>query len=1377
MAMATVSAQTNYYADAPTTTGYGVQKLPDSWNANLKVGDVLHVVAQRNPDDLGWCHLDFGYMDDSYHAVSSSFQSSFPASGASVDVSYEVTSANVNDLKKGLAYQHNNLKISQVYVTAAGVGKLTLKPSFAYNTNIGNSGEYANWGLAPVTVVAGDNNQAVNTSAYTLSYEVTEGQDKVEIVNGDHVKALNVGTATVKVTATPIGTNADSYNAGSGTCTVTVKPAINGGVAIVSGAPDGVAQIGTPVTLKFNKEHTDVPDDDLKYEWSIDGNDKNNVVRYDDEVKNQSTFTFCPMYADDALQVRLTVRSNSGDYQTHWTGFFGNDLSIEPVNKPTITQSGSNVTMTTFGQLYWTIDGGEENHVWWPTDPATSTITPPANSVIEVWTQRPFDYNGTTYYVQSERVRYIVNEVGELPSLDFVKQPKYNENYPGLAKEYFAIGQIEFDGKAGQYIGSQWTSGSATTVSGTGAKYGNRIGYILGSNNYDVDPVKGINISQFGHGFSGTSRDNVELPNKGAIMFKVAGTMDITLFCKENRGSVGVEERSHIRVYYMNDQTDGKMVQMHDWRIDNERGERYISGNVLTAHVRLPQLGKNGSAIIVFAYDRPTTTSEADARDDFWIKGFVVKRPDLCVTIGRTDDHYTAEEQAQVESVKNNTSGVNVPYVWSFGTDVICPDHNPAVGFQPTVDTDSKKLNQYDGRTYLCGKKCDHVLIYCNTDDVNKRPEFDGRSSRATKEHIEFPTPSTYDINSGDPITANGLKVNVTGSGWFKIWASAPTKDLKLKVLSSLNTNPYNNASSGGYYIKVLREWDVKKSTKDEAGAETDWQEYTVYLKAHVDNANPYDKDVTEGDRLSNRDPEARQMSLYVVFDGEEGAQLNIHKMSWLNEIPMDYVYQREEDPKLLTTMQRIGDEDSPNLYWQAGTRIRENGQNTYDRTSQITTTTGQVSLYGSESRETTSDDFKGKCKWDIAAPASTNAHTEAAAAVQGYAYTAANEYQVANASSIHEFALPISGSFVRLCPMKNGTVFAYVIPGGDGGKLYVLDETGAPIKFNPINAQEVKALGRVTAAEGSTNASAGTTEYNYSSNTTVRLNIEVNAGKEYFICTTGTSLSVAALHWWNRDVTNFGTGELKDENNGNPAVANNLLGAANYEVSGWEGHMYTNIKLNRTFEAGKWYSLVLPFSMNEKKFEEVFGEGAECIHFTKVDGTQIHLTQHFYNMVVAGRPVFIKPSVTVTNPTITDVTLQTATVTPTVSGDWTFTGSMNPTQAAANALFISNDGTGMTTFYHTNKAKNMPALRAWVQGAPGAAAPTMLAVFEDYEGNEMESESANAIVEVLAEQGLNVVTKSTKIYDTNGRVVSTGASMNNLPSGVYIVNGKKYVK
>lgn len=1362
-------AQTNYYADAPTTTGYGAQKLPDSWNANLKVGDVLHVVAQRNPDDLGWCHLDFGYMDDSYHAVSSSFQSSFPANGSSANVSYEVTSDNVNDLKKGLAYQHNNLKISQVYVTAAGVGKLTLKPSFAYNTNIGNSGEYANWGLAPVTVVAGDNNQAVNTSAYTLSYEVTEGQDKVEIVNGDHVKALNVGTATVKVTATPIGTNADSYNAGSGYCTVTVKPAINGGVAIVSGATNGVAQIGTPVTLRFDKQATSVSDDDLTYEWSIDGDDKSNVVSYDSEAKDQSTFTFCPKYADDALQVRLTVRSKSGDYQTHWTGFFGSELSIAPVKEPTITQSGSTVTITSPHWIEYWIDGVQQTTVYGTTKEIQNA---PANAVIEARNLFHFEYpNGTHQYVPSKTVTYIVNAVGELPSLDFIKQPKYGENYAGMAKEYFAIGKIEFDGKSDQFVDSQWATGGATTISGTGAKAENRIGYILGNNNYNVDPEKGINISQFGNGFVGDARDNVELPNKGAIMFKVAGTMDITLFCKEDRGSIGTYDRSHIRVYYMNDQTNGKMVQMHDWRIDNERGERYISGNVLTAHVRLPQLGKNGSAIIVFAYDRPDNGSQADARNDFWIKGFLVKRPDLRVTIGRTDDHYTAEEQAANSNVKRKTSGVNVPYEWIFGTEITNPDHNPAVGFQPTADTDAKKLNQYDGRTYICGPQCDHVLIYCNSDDVSKRPEYDGRISRAGNEHIEFPTPTTYDIsdpNTFDPIQNNGLKVNVTGSGWFKIWASAPTKDLKLKVLSSTN--------GGVSYIKVLREWDVKKSTKNEAGAEVDWQEYTVYLKAHVDDKNPYNKDKQPGERNTNLDPEAKQMSLFVVFDGEEGAQLNIHKMSWLNEIPMDYVYQREEDPKLLTTMQLIGSEDSPNLYWQAGTRIRENGQNTYDRTSQITTATGQVSLYGSESRVTTSTDFQNKCMWDIAAPASTNSHTEAAAAVPGYAYTAENEYQINLGPELREFALPISGSFVRLCPMKNGTVFAYVIPGGDGGKLYVLDETGEVIwGSGKANTQKAKAIGIVTAAQGAEGTYHDVADYNYSPNTTVRLNIDVNAGKEYFICTTGTSLSLAALHWWDRDVHKFGIGELNENNNGDPAVANNLLGAANYTKTGWDGDMYTDIKLNRTFEAGKWYSLVLPFSMNEKKFEQVFGEGAKCIHFTEVSNHTVHLTQHFYNMVVAGRPIFVRPTKSFNSgDLIEDVTLQSGHVIPTTSesGLCTFTGSMNAATTAANALFISDN-----TFYHTAVAKNVPALRAWIDLDPSVEAPKMLAVMEDYEGNEIESESANAIVEVLAEQGLNVVTKSTKIYDLNGRVVASGADMNNLPSGVYIVNGKKYVK
>ena len=72
--------------------------------------------------------------------------------------------------------------------------------------------------------------------------------------------------------------------------------------------------------------------------------------------------------------------------------------------------------------------------------------------------------------------------------------------------------------------------------------------------------------------------------------------------------------------------------------------------------------------------------------------------------------------------------------------------------------------------------------------------------------------------------------------------------------------------------------------------------------------------------------------------------------------------------------------------------------------------------------------------------------------------------------------------------------------------------------------------------------------------------------------------------------------------------------------------------------------------------------------------------------------------------------------------------------------------------------------------------APVMMMLNFDDE----DVENATGIEALISEEfGQNaiVVTKSTKVYDINGRVVANGTDISNLPSGVYIVNGKKYVK
>lgn len=984
-----------------------------------------------------------------------------------------------------------------------------------------------------------------------------------------------------------------------------------------------------------------------------------------------------------------------------------------------------------------------------------------------------------------------------------------------------------------------------------------------GTLTYPIDQTKGINISANGRAempeyLNGTRAD---FPDRGVIAIKVEGTVDFTLLAQNDIDYPGNDAnagRSTLKVYYTNDQMNNELKELKEWWFFGTRHEGWLNdGKTYTDHpdgnsmsplsvnVRLPQLGKDGTCTLFITYEgrrnddhtftHPDGTDSkvyngANDNEKIWIKGFVIKRPDLKVTIGRTDSKYIGKKYNGEDNTKCTRFGENKPYIWSFEN----------VGFNNTKfdDLSDKKVNVEDGRTYVCGgtdDSMDHLLLYSDaaSKTIADKVQFDGRV--AGQEHIEFLKPSAYNIPTAtdnrcifDPIQSNGLKVNVTGSGWFKIKCAAPNGKVKMKVYSSTNY--------GASYINLLREFEVDNTKHPESATgkeEHKWGEYTVYLKGHVNrlteliSTDPEKRRAQigfwDGDYAKSYDKGAEEilrMSLFVVFDRMDGVdykedltgstaepQLNIHELSWLNEEPADYVFQREEDPDLLTKWQAIRRDgngkvstdphDPVILWWKACNDndsdypvLTENGNDTYNRLGQkvtqnlVTEGKGVQSPGGYSSTSVPSDAGTYNAAWDIAAPASTNSHTEAAFANRNATITGASP-QYVKGSNNTEFDIPVSGSFVRICAMKNTYVVAHVIPEkvtGDNCNIYVLDETGAPIPFNDGDAVEKNKRGYIASNVNGAREDGGIRTLGTH---TIRIDFTANAGKEYFIVGNNTSISLARLevHDWRHKPTNGGKLVLED-NADNQATIN-----AAYSDATTNGSFYHDATLARKLTKNNWISLVLPFSMNEKKFKEVFGENARCIHFSGVDfdSKVIKLTHHYYNMIVAGRPVFVRPDVNVakTSPLeINDITLQTNTVKPSVietaKGNFTFTGSYNMQPIVQNDLFINNNQ--MT--YLDIESSSYPGMRSFIKNNnnydfasdinPSVGAKAMFLEFFDSD-EDVPTEIMELIGSEFGEKVV-VVTKSTKVYDLNGRIVSEGANINNLPAGIYIANGKKFV-
>lgn len=76
---------------------------------------------------------------------------------------------------------------------------------------------------------------------------------------------------------------------------------------------------------------------------------------------------------------------------------------------------------------------------------------------------------------------------------------------------------------------------------------------------------------------------------------------------------------------------------------------------------------------------------------------------------------------------------------------------------------------------------------------------------------------------------------------------------------------------------------------------------------------------------------------------------------------------------------------------------------------------------------------------------------------------------------------------------------------------------------------------------------------------------------------------------------------------------------------------MYATITLDRSFTAGNWNTICLPFTMTEREVVEVFGEGTELIILDRVNvdagHASIYMTYHEIQSILAGYPYLIKPT------------------------------------------------------------------------------------------------------------------------------------------------------
>ena len=226
------------------------------------------------------------------------------------------------------------------------------------------------------------------------------------------------------------------------------------------------------------------------------------------------------------------------------------------------------------------------------------------------------------------------------------------------------------------------------------------------------------------------------------------------------------------------------------------------------------------------------------------------------------------------------------------------------------------------------------------------------------------------------------------------------------------------------------------------------------------------------------------------------------------------------------------------------------------------------------------------------------------------------------------------------------------------------------------------------------------------------------------------------------------------------------------------------DIKVKRSLAAGVWSTICLPFDMTKAQVEEAFGSGAQLAEFydysaTKEGSNVTALSVDFVAAeeddgiyLFANYPYIVKATKDVTefmiNASIDDVVLSDAESATKKSKKpiGKFSGTyLAQTTIPENSLFLSDN-----KFYYSTGATKTKAFRGYftfndVLSSVSVAAARIVMTVSDGEGTTTSISKADFLPSA-----------SGRIYSVSGRYMGECESLQELPKGVYIVNGKKKV-
>ena len=468
-------------------------------------------------------------------------------------------------------------------------------------------------------------------------------------------------------------------------------------------------------------------------------------------------------------------------------------------------------------------------------------------------------------------------------------------------------------------------------------------------------------------------------------------------------------------------------------------------------------------------------------------------------------------------------------------------------------------------------------------------------------------------------------------------------------------------------------------------------------------------------------------------------------------------------------------------------------------------------------------------------------------------------------ANNITPWNLPCRGAYIKVEPLKAGIVSIYLYQAGNlydkedkkGGSrhitwrpVYIIDETGKPVDFvQPATnglityndnffigdkrraqfIEDIEATYNQTLQQELINLKntdyekfrilidnwnnagwrqkvipTGDGGYMVMSDAVVRYTFNVHPGKTYYLFSNQTQVAISGFNFEQGRMlkvsNNYETDPVRKVSRGSKLTwQDNLEDQPSITTSANKD--ITTVNYVRNFAQGKWSSICLPFSMNNRQMREQFGEETAVVLLKTIhDDGKMELIWHVNQDIIAGYPYFILPkgklkNKNVKNGVITQITAD-AYLNDRVNAqhplfsvgsngetfDWldkytvanyrkdypyVFEGNFKNEELPAGSYVMSNNGS-LTKIKSATTAKPFRAYLKY-QGSDASHAKPL------YTSVNWQNDVTTSIDDIIFQNG--ILMETSDVYSIDGTVVRRDAkNLSNLSKGVYIVNGKKFV-